>query len=78
MKPTSWRMRFTDEAELFTELAILLDGKETSRERKIFSESRGGEALSAQKELNFWMVRMGQGLEAGLPMSRIGIYTDFT
>lgn len=78
MNPAAEKMRFTDEAELFTELAILLNGKEAHREKRIYSESKGGKTFSAQKELNFWMIRMGQGCEAGLPMSRIGIYTDFT
>lgn len=78
MKPKIAHNRFTDEAELFTELAGWFRGKEENCQKRIYSESGAVKALSAGKELNFWMVRMGQGLEAGLPMSRIGIYTDFT
>ncbi|GEM_PF-2842926 len=70
--------RYESLENLCFEAADILEGKELARERRIFPESQEQKVLSAQKELNFWLIRMGLAPEAGLPVSRIGIYTDFT
>lgn len=64
--------------DFYAEFGDLFENNELAGEKKIFPESQGQKVLSAQKELNFWLIRMGISPEAGLPVSRIGIYTDFT